>query len=49
MRIKIFQVYLPDEKRTALKAISKSKRLAQTRLIEQELDKMFKKEGYHFK
>jgi hypothetical protein len=49
MRIKILQVYLPDEKRIALKAISKSKRMAQTRLIEQELDKMFKREGYQFK
>jgi hypothetical protein len=49
MKLKSIPVYLPDEKRSALKAISKSKRLAQTRLIEQELDKMFKKEGYHFK
>ena len=48
-KLKSIPVYLPDEKRFALKAISKSKRLAQTRLIEQELDKMFKREGYQFK
>ena len=49
MRIKILQVYLPDEKRIALKEISKTKRQARTRLIEQELDKLFKREGYQFK
>ena len=48
-KLKSIPVYLPDEKRSALKTISKSKRLAQTRLIEQELDKMFKREGYQFK
>jgi hypothetical protein len=48
-KLKSIPVYLPDEKRIALKAISKSKRLAQTRLIEQELDKLFKREGYSFK
>jgi hypothetical protein len=47
-KMKSTPVYLPDEKRIALKAISKSKRLAQTRLIEQELDKLFKREGYSF-
>ena len=47
-KLKSIPVYLPDEKRSALKAISKSKRLAQTRLIEQELDKLFKREGYKF-
>ena len=46
-KLKSIPVYLPDEKRSALKTISKSKRLAQTRLI--ELDKMFKREGYQFK
>ena len=49
MRIKILQVYLPDEKLVALKEISKTKRQARTRLIEQELDKLFKREGYNFK
>jgi hypothetical protein len=49
MKLTLMQVYLPDEKRIALKKISKSKRLAQTRLIEQELDKLFKREGYSFK
>jgi hypothetical protein len=47
-KLKSIPVYLPDEKRIALKEISKSKRLAQTRLIEQELDKLFKREGYVF-
>ena len=47
-KMKSTPVYLPDEKRIALKEISKSKRLAQTRLIEQELDKLFKREGYSF-
>jgi len=49
MRIKILQVYLPEEKLSALKEISKTKRQARTRLIEQELDKLFKREGYNFK
>lgn len=49
MRIKILQVYLPEEKLAALKEISKTKRQARTRLIEQELDKLFKREGYQFK
>ena len=49
MKLKSIPVYLPDEKLIALKSISKSKRLAQTRLIEQQLDKMFKREGYNFK
>jgi hypothetical protein len=47
-KLKSIPVYLPDEKRSALKTISKSKRLAQTRLIEQELDKLFKREGFKF-
>jgi len=47
-KLKSIPVYLPDEKRIAFKTISKSKRLAQTRLIEQELDKLFKREGFKF-
>jgi hypothetical protein len=47
-KLKSIPVYLPDEKLIALKKISKSKRLAQTRLIEQELDKLFKREGFKF-
>jgi hypothetical protein len=47
-KLKSIPVYLPEEKRIALKKISKSKRLAQTRLIEQELDKLFKREGFKF-
>lgn len=47
--LKSIPVYLPAEKKEALKQISKSKRIAQTRLIEQELDKLFKREGYSFK
>jgi hypothetical protein len=47
-KLKSIPVYLPEEKRSALKTISKSKRLAQTRLIEQELDKLFKREGFKF-
>ena len=49
MKLKSIPVYLPEEKLMALKTISKSKRQARTRLIEQELDKMFKREGYQFK
>ena len=49
MKLKSIPVYLPDEKRAALKEISKSKRQARTRLIEQALDKLFKREGYNFK
>jgi hypothetical protein len=48
-KLKSVPVYLPDDKKQALKEISKSKRTAQTRLIEQELDKLFKREGYNFK
>jgi len=48
-KLKSIPVYLPDEKLVALKEISKTKRQAQTRLIEQELDKLFKREGYNFK
>lgn len=46
--LKSIPVYLPKNKKDALKEISKKKRTAQTRLIEQELDKLFKKEGYNF-
>jgi hypothetical protein len=46
--LKSIPVYLPEKKKQALKEISKSKRVAQTRLIEQELDKLFKREGYKF-
>jgi hypothetical protein len=45
-KIKSIPVYLTDEKRAALKTISKSKRIAQTRLIEQEIDKLLKREGF---
>ena len=47
-KLKSIPVYLPNEKLIALKTISKSKRLAKTRLIEQELDKLFKREGFKF-
>lgn len=45
--LKSVPVYLPENKRTALKAISKAKRVAQTRLIETEVDKLLKREGYN--
>jgi len=45
-KLKSIPVYLTDEKRSALKTISKSKRIAQTRLIEQEIDKLLKREGF---
>jgi hypothetical protein len=45
-KLKSIPVYLTDEKRAALKTISKSKRIAQTRLIEQEIDKLLKREGF---
>jgi hypothetical protein len=45
-KLKSIPVYLTDEKRVALKTISKSKRIAQTRLIEQEIDKLLKREGF---
>lgn len=48
-KLKSIPVYLPEEKLVALKEISKTKRQARTRLIEQELDKLFKREGYQFK
>lgn len=48
-KLKSIPVYLPNEKLAALKEISKTKRQARTRLIEQELDKLFKREGYNFK
>ena len=45
-KLKSIPVYLTDQKRVALKTISKSKRIAQTRLIEQEIDKLLKRERF---
>lgn len=43
--LKSIPVYLPEAKRKALDAISIKKRLPKTRLIEQEIDKLIKREN----
>lgn len=43
-KLKSIPVYLPDEKMKALKDISEKKRTPITRLIENEVDKLIKRE-----
>jgi len=44
-KIKPIMVYLPEDKHTALKAISDTKRQPITRLVEAEIDKLLKREA----
>lgn len=44
-KLKSVPVYLPKEKHDALSIISKNKRMSKTRLIEQEIDKLIKREN----
>lgn len=43
-KLKSIPVYLPDEKHVKLKSISDAKRQPITRLIENEIDKLIKRE-----
>ena len=45
IKLKSIPVYLPADKMVALTAISAKKRMPKTRLIENEIDKLIKREG----